>query len=317
MKKPLLSYTKKGLYCEKGNFYIDPQKPVDYAIISHGHADHARNGHLNYLCHHDTKAILYLRLGAKINIESVEYGERFKRNGVEISLLPAGHILGSAQISVSYKGEKWVVSGDYKTDKDPIAVDFEPVKCHTFITECTFGLPIYRWKEEALVINEIESWWKENQNKSKISVISAYSLGKAQRLLALIDPTIGRIYCHGAVHKMNNIFKNLGKLKNDFHHLTLSEKKDELIGGLIVAPPSSLNSGWANKLEPISIGIASGWMTIRGAKRRQNVDRGFVLSDHADWKGLNQAIKLTGAEKYYLYTWIHRYFSKMAFSEWL
>ncbi|MBC6410755.1 MAG: ligase-associated DNA damage response exonuclease [Ekhidna sp.] len=296
MKNPLLVFNSNGIYCPKGDFYIDPWKPVDKAIITHAHSDHAKAGHRHYLSHHDSKSILKQRLGWEIKLETKDYGEIIKINEVKVSLHPAGHILGSAQIRVEAGGEVWCVSGDYKTQPDPIAVNFEPVPCHTFITECTFGLPVYQWPDEAETITQIENWWKENQQKGKISLISAYSLGKAQRILALIDQSIGKIYCHGAVHTVNELYKRAKKLQGHFPYLSSEIKKEALIGTLIIAPPSAVGSSWAGKLKPLSVGAVSGWMMLRGSKRRQNVDRGFILSDHADWQGLNKAIRQTQSE---------------------
>jgi len=296
MAGPLLIFDNNGIYCSKGNFYIDPWKPVDKAIITHAHADHAKWGHKSYLSHPDSAPVLRQRLGPHIQLETKKYGESFTLNGVQVSLHPAGHILGSAQVRVSHKGEVWVVSGDYKLQPDPIAEHFEPIRCHTFITECTFGLPVYKWPNETEVIKQIESWWRQNQGLGKVSLISAYALGKAQRVLSSLDPAIGAIYCHGAVHTVNEIFQKQGKLEGDFRYLSNDVKKEELLGSLVVAPPSAVGSSWASKLKPLSVGIGSGWMMIRGSKRRQNVDRGFILSDHADWQGLNDAVKQTGAE---------------------
>ncbi|NQZ74981.1 MAG: ligase-associated DNA damage response exonuclease [Ekhidna sp.] len=291
----LLSFTDKGIFCEQGDFYIDPWRPVKNAIITHGHSDHSRLGHTNYLTHTDSTPILKHRLGT-ISVEGIKYRESFFKNGVKVSLHPAGHILGSAQVRVEHKGEVWVASGDYKTGPDPVAEAFEPVKCHTFITECTFGLPVFRWPAEKSVIEEVESWWRSNIQQNKVSLLCAYALGKAQRVLSLIDPTIGPIYVHGAVHSINAIHRDGGFLEEDFPYLSNSIDKESLRDALIVAPPSAAGSTWANKLKPLSVAMASGWMLLRGSKRRRNVDRGFILSDHADWDGLNAAIKETGAE---------------------
>ncbi len=290
----LLAFTSSGIYCGKGNFFIDPWKPVDHALITHGHADHSRYGNKNYLAHQDSIPIIKHRLG-DINIQGVPYGESFVKNGVKVSFHPAGHLLGSAQIRVEHKGEVWVASGDYKATTDPIAEDYEPVKCHTFITECTFGLPVYNWPEENQVIKEIEDWWKQNQQIGKASLISAYSLGKAQRILALVNEDIGPIYCHGAVQAMNDVFRKSNHLHSRSNYLDDGVSKEDLSRALIIAPPSAIGSTWTRKLGPVSVGVASGWMMLRGSKRRQNVDRGFVLSDHADWEGLNEAIKATEA----------------------
>ncbi len=294
-KIPLLTFTKKGIYCKEGDFYIDPWQPVNDAIITHGHADHASWGHRRYLAHEDSVPILKHRLG-DLSIQGIPYDQPLIKNGVRVSLHPAGHVLGSAQIRVEYKGEIWVVSGDYKLQKDPIATDFEPVPCHTFITECTFGLPVYHWPESSQVIRDIESWWSNNQEKGKTSIITAYSLGKAQRILQEINPSIGPIYVHGAIHAMNEVFRGMGKLHSPAQYLDPEIPKSEVIGSLVIGTPSALNSSWVNRLKPFSTASASGWMMLRGSKRRRNVDRGFVISDHADWSGLNEAISSTKAE---------------------
>ncbi len=307
----LLEFNENGIFCPKGDFYIDPWKPVARAIITHGHSDHSRPGNKNYLCHQDSVPILKHRLG-EIAIESLTYGEKVSINGVSVSLYPAGHLLGSAQVRLEYQGEVWCVSGDYKLEPDPIAQNFEPVTCHTFITECTFGLPVYHWPKPEEVMKQVSDWWRSNQQDGKISLLSAYSLGKAQRILESLDDSIGPIYVHGAIHNLNDIYRRFGFLKKEMAYLSNEITKSDLEGSLVLAPPSAVGSSFARKLQPFSVGVASGWMTLRGSKRRQNVDRGFVLSDHADWSGLNQAIALTGANRIIC---THGYTS--VFSEWL
>lgn len=311
MKKPLLKFTSKGIYCEQADFFIDPWQQVSKAFITHGHADHARWGNKSYVCHIDAVEILKHRLG-KINVKGVAYNDTMIINGVKVSLHPAGHLLGSSQIRVEHKGQVWVASGDYKVHPDPIAEDFEPIKCHTFISECTFGLPIYNWPDPNKVIAEIESWWHKNQSEGVASVVSAYSLGKAQRVLQMIDESIGQIYVHGAVDPINKIHQKKGFLQKKIEHLSNKVTKEDLRKALVIAPSSALGSGWTRRIRPFSVGVASGWMMVRGSKRRVNVDRGFVLSDHADWAGLNTAIKETGAEKVIC---THGYTA--AFKEWL
>ncbi|HMJ46095.1 MAG TPA: hypothetical protein VK498_02110, partial [Ferruginibacter sp.] len=173
---PLIEFTDKGLYCPQGNFYIDPWKPVDRAVITHAHSDHARPGHKYYLCHHFTKPLLQLRLGEN-NYETIGWNETVFMNGVAVSLYPAGHIIGSSQVRVEYNGEVWVFSGDYKTEHDGLSTSFEPVKCNSFISECTFGLPIYKWKSQDQIFADIKNWIYKNQEEKKISVFIAYSLG--------------------------------------------------------------------------------------------------------------------------------------------
>jgi len=308
----LIELNKNGIYCAEAKVYIDPWKPVDRAFITHGHSDHSRQGHKAYVSTNASVPIIKHRLGSDINITGIAYGESISVNGVKFSFHPAGHILGSAQVKAEGKGEVWVVSGDYKTENDGISGSFESVKCTHFITESTFGLPVYKWKEQSEVFEEINNWWKENQAQGKTTIITAYSLGKAQRILHNIDDTIGKIYCHGAIAKMNEAIIASGiHLKKTFLVEGETKPKD-FAGSLIMAPPGALGSTWMKRFKNVSVGIASGWMMLRGARRRRGADRGFVLSDHCDWDGLNQAIAATGAENIYP---THGY--TQIFSRWL
>ena len=293
---PLIEFTDKGLYCPQGQFYIDPWKPVERAVITHAHSDHARWGSKYYLCHHFTKPILQLRLGDN-NYESVEWNETVLMNGVKISLHPAGHIIGSSQIRVEYNGEVWVVSGDYKTENDGISGGFEPVPCHTFITESTFGLPIYKWKQQPEIFSDIKNWVKENNAVGKTSVLIAYSLGKAQRLLAPLAETGLPIFLHGAVHNVHETLVKSGFNLPGVQRVVPSTTKEETKGNIVIAPSGADGSPWIKKFSPYSVGVCSGWMQVRGNKRRRNADAGFALSDHADWEGLLKAVKATGAQK--------------------
>lgn len=295
MENPLLVFDDNGIYCAIADVYLDPWKPVDKAIISHGHADHSRWGHKKYLTHHSNVPIIKHRLG-DIKVSGKEWNETFTINGVKFSLHPAGHIIGSSQIRVEYKGEIWVFSGDYKDEDDGLAVPFEPVKCHTFITECTFGLPAFKWQPQNEVFDEINSWWEQNREDGRTSVLFGYSLGKAQRLLKHLDPSIGKIYTHGAIENMTEVLRS----QLDFPEtarITRDVKKEEIRGNMVIAPPSAHGSPWIKKMTPYVTGSASGWMTFRGARRRRAIDRGFVLSDHCDWQGLLKSIKATEAEK--------------------
>jgi putative mRNA 3-end processing factor len=297
--KGLLVHTALGLYCPKADVYLDPWKPVKKAILSHGHADHARWGSSSYLCTPTAAPVIKYRLG-EINLETLPFGEEKLINGVSFSFHPAGHILGSAQIKVSYKGEIVVFSGDYKTANDGFSEAFEPVKCHTFITESTFGLPVYHWQDQKWVFNEMEEWCKNNRNNGHLSILYGYSLGKAQRILQGLPESVGPIFTHSTIEAVLNVMRNQGvSLKNTIpvnEHLT----RAELLSGVIIAPPAVQNSNWLKKFEPIRNGVVSGWMALRGARRRRNADKGFVLSDHADWEGLNEAISLTGAENVFV-----------------
>ncbi len=292
----MLEFTDKGIYCPRADIYIDPWKPVQRALITHGHSDHSRWGSQYYLCTRLAKPVIRHRLGP-VNLETVEYGEVRTINGVDFSFHPAGHIVGSAQIRVAYKGEVWVASGDYKLEDDGISGAFEPVRCHTFITESTFGLPVYRWKPQKDISAEINQWWKDNQAQDKISIITAYALGKAQRILTSIDPSIGPVFTHGAIENINEIIRAQGIKLPPTRRITPENRSKGYAGGLIIAPPSVIGSLWLRQFKQSSLGIASGWMAVRGSRRRRNADRGFVLSDHADWNGLNEAVRATGASR--------------------
>ena len=303
-KKPLLRFAKSGIYCPQADVYIDPWKRVDKALITHAHADHARWGMKQYLAHKDSVPVMRLRLGEEIDVQAVEFGEKIFINGVEISFHPAGHIIGSAQIRLAYKGEVWVVSGDYKVQDDGISGAFQPIACTHFITESTFGLPVYQWQPQAEVMQQINQWWAENAAAGRASLISAYSLGKAQRISEHLDRSIGPVFTHTAVENTNTVLRQhgislksttpIGKKGED------SYTKADFRNAIIIAPPGAIDSQWSKRFQPFSLGVASGWMNLRGARRRRAADRGFVLSDHADWAGLNRAVKATGAEQVFV-----------------
>ncbi|GGC73369.1 ligase-associated DNA damage response exonuclease [Undibacterium terreum] len=290
----LVTVRPEGLYCEPGDFYIDPWRPVSRAIITHAHSDHARIGHQHYLTAAAGVGILKSRLG-EINIEGLPYGQELIHNGVCISLHPAGHVLGSAQVRLEYKGEIWVASGDYKLEADGTCTAFEPVRCDTFITESTFGLPIYRWQAQQEIYQDINRWWSRNKEEGRTSVLFCYSFGKAQRILHGLDSSIGSIVCHGAVQALNQIYRDAGIVLPPTKMVDEIHDKSELKQAIVIAPPSAGNSPWIKRFGDYSDAFASGWMQLRGARRRRGVDRGFVLSDHADWPGLMQAIQATGA----------------------
>ncbi len=301
MKKGnLISLTTRGLYCKRGDFYIDPWLPVDKAVVTHAHADHAYRGSKNYLVAAEGESLARIRLDPESTISSQSYGTVTDINGVKLSFHPAGHILGSAQVRVEYKGEIWVASGDYKLTPDATCAPFEPVKCNYFITEATFGLPIYTWPSPRSVFAEIDEWWKRNRENGKSSVIFAYSLGKAQRILNGVDRTIGRIFTHGSVERLTQAYRESRVDLPETTYVGSVTKKKEFAGSLIVAPPSAQMSTWMKRFGPQSTGFASGWMMVRGARRRRAVDRGFVLSDHADWPELLTAIRATDAETVYV-----------------
>lgn len=293
----LIRPTTSGLYCEPGNFYIDPWQPVERAVLTHAHADHTYRGSQSYLASHEGRRLFRARLGDEAYIETMPYGETREINGVRVSLHPAGHVLGSAQVRVEHRGEVWVASGDYKTVPDPTCAPFEPVRCHAFITEATFGLPIYRWPDPAIVFEEMNQWWRLNRERGKASLVLAYALGKAQRVLAGVDPSIGSIFTHGAVEHLTEKYRASGVALPPTTYVGSVTKKSEFAGALIVAPPGAEGSTWTRRFGTYSSGFASGWMKIRGARRRRAADRGFVLSDHADWGELQTAIAATGAEQ--------------------
>lgn len=301
MKKgSLISLTARGLYCQRGGFYIDPWRPVEVAVLTHTHSDHAYRGSKRYVVTDVSEQLARIRLDPEANIATRKYGEMTAVNGVKVSFHPAGHIIGSAQVRVEHKGEVWVVSGDYKLTADPTCAPFEPVKCNSFITEATFGLPIYRWPPVSQVFGDISDWWRRNQAREKASVIFAYSLGKAQRVLAGVDRSIGRIYTHGAVERLTQAYRDAGVDLADTIYAGSVTNRKEYIGSLVVAPPSAQASTWLRRFGSPSTGFASGWMMVRGARRQRAVDRGFVLSDHADWPELQKAIFATEAETVYV-----------------
>jgi len=296
---PLIEFTDRGLYCPQGAFYIDPWRPVDKAIITHAHSDHARAGSGSYLCHKLTLPLLRLRLGDH-PYQSLEWGESITLNGVKVSLHPAGHIIGSSQVRIEYRGEVWVVSGDYKTENDGISGAFEPVPCHTFITESTFGLPIYNWKPQKEIFSSIQSWVKKNQAAGKTSVLIAYSLGKAQRILPCLSEVSDRIFLHGAVWNVHQTLVDAGIILPPVQRVHLDAPKETYKNSVVIAPSGADESPWIRRFQPFEVGVCSGWMQVRGNVRRRNADAGYALSDHADWKGLLSAIKATKAEKVFV-----------------
>ncbi len=296
----LLQLDRFGLHCEVGGFYIDPTKAVDRALITHAHADHARAGCCHYLCASRGEGLLGQRLGRSASIESIDYGRSRVISGVTVSFHPSGHILGAAQIRVEYRGEVWVVSGDYKVEDDPTCDAFEAVPCHTFVSECTFGLPIYRWPRAERVSHEINQWWRRNRSEGRHSFLYGYSLGKAQRLLAALDPAIGSIYVHPAVRDLLPYYREAGVSLPEVTLVSKDLLRQEKRGALVVVPPAAADSKYVHDVGAISSGFASGWTLVRGSNRRSRMRRGFVVSDHADWTGLTSAIQSTGAERVFL-----------------
>ncbi|MEP6740204.1 MAG: ligase-associated DNA damage response exonuclease [Caldimonas sp.] len=304
MADDLIVQRREGLYCPAGDFYIDPWRPVQRAVITHAHADHARRGHAHYLAAAPAEGVLRSRLD-EIDLQTLPYGETIDHFGVRLSFHPAGHVLGSAQVRLEHAGRVWVASGDYYVaganadarEDNATCAPFEPVPCHCFITESTFGLPIYRWQPQAELFASIDAWWRGNAEAGRASLLMGYSFGKAQRILKGVDASIGPIFVHGAVEPLNRAYRAAGVSLPATRIATEVSDKSAFKGALIVAPPSVQGSTWTRRFGDYSDAFASGWMQLRGARRRRSVDRGFVLSDHADWPGLQRAIAATGAER--------------------
>jgi len=295
MASPLVEPTEHGLYCAAGDFHVDPWRPVPRAVVTHAHSDHATWGCDTYLCASRGLDVLSQRLAPGASIEGLDWNTPVDINGVRVSLHPAGHILGSAQVRLEHNGAVTVVSGDYKTDPDPTCDAFEPVRCDVFITESTFGLPIYRWPAQREVFDEINAWWRECQTSGRTAVLFAYALGKAQRLLAGVDRSIGPILVHGALTRFDDAYRAAGVDLPPIERASTENAKATRGRALVLAPPSANDSRWLRKFGPVSLAMASGWMRIRGTRRRRALDRGFVLSDHCDWPSLLHAIRATGA----------------------
>jgi len=297
----LVTRRPQGLFCEPGGFYIDPWLPVERAVITHAHADHCRPGHGSYLAHRDGLGLMRARLGDDAALEGLAYGETRRIGDVSLSLHPAGHVLGSAQVRIKHRGEVWIVAGDYFVsgtgDVNTTCAPFEPVRCDVFVTESTFGLPIYRWAPQTEVLDEMRAWWAGCAAEGRHALLMGYSLGKAQRLLAgLATPDApGPVLVHGAVARLNEAYREAGVALPDVGTITPETNFKAVRGALVIAPPAVQGSRWARAMGAHSDAFASGWMRLRGARRRRGVDRGFVFSDHADWPGLLSAIAATGA----------------------
>lgn len=289
--------TPSGLFCEPGNFFIDPWQAVERAVVTHAHSDHASPGSQSYLCAAPGETVLRRRIpGARI--ETLPYGEAVTLGDTRVSFHPAGHILGSSQIRVEHRGEVWVASGDYKRQPDPTCAPFEPVRCDTFITEATFALPIYTWDPGASVIDEIVEWWRANREEERPSVVFCYVLGKAQRILAeLADRAEGAIHLHGAMAALTEAYREAGIAMAPAERITEGMRGKALARSLVLAPLSARGTPWMRRLPNASIGFASGLMRVRGVRRQRAFDRGFVLSDHADWPALLETIAETGASR--------------------
>lgn len=295
---PLIEATNQGLVCAAGGFVIDPWKQTRISLITHAHADHARRVADIYYASESSVPLLRKRLGDDLDIRGVAFGEKLTFNDTTVSFHPAGHVLGSAQIRVERADEVWVFTGDFKRDADPSCEAFELVPCNTFITEATFALPVYRWQPGHVVAREIHDWWQLMKSTKRPAVLFAYSLGKAQRVLAELTAfTDEEVFVHGAVHPLTEIYREAGIHMLPTRPIDLTDRQQDYRGRLIVAPPGASGTAWMRRFKNASTGFCSGWMRVRGNRRRQGYDRGFVLSDHADWPGLLQTIEETGATR--------------------
>ncbi|MHA2029802.1 MAG: ligase-associated DNA damage response exonuclease [Candidatus Kariarchaeaceae archaeon] len=298
----LLTLDNNGLYCSQGDFYIDPWKPVKQAIITHAHADHLKPGSKKYFVTTKGRRITEHRLKETepYEMQDFDFNETFQLNGVDISFHPAGHVLGSAQVRIEHNGEVWVNTGDYKRATDPTCKNFELVKCDVFITEATFGVPIYRWDPGEIIADQILHWWSKNSDEGRPSVLFTYALGKAQRVLGeLARLSDNSVYLHGALDAITTIYRNEGVKLLDTE-LIPKKSKEKFSTDLILAPPSAYRSPWMKRFKNNSTAFASGWMRVRGRRRMQGYDKGFVLSDHADWPNLVRTVKQTDASKIYI-----------------
>lgn len=299
----LLASDERGLRCGAGDFHLDPWKPAARAVITHAHADHARGGHGEYICTPGAAAVIRARISPDLNITELDYHEPLDLGAVRLTFHPAGHVLGSAQARLERRdtGEVWVATGDYKTDPDPTCQPFEAVPCDVFITETTFALPIYRWRPQEEIAREINDWWRANRDAGRTSFVYAYALGKAQRVIALLDRSIAPVAAHGAVKKVCDVYAGRGV---DLGEVLYARKETapeiRSRGALIVAPPSVDGTPWPRRFRGPNgsrTAFASGWMRVRGRRRWRAADRGFVLSDHADWPGLLRTVEKTGARR--------------------
>jgi putative mRNA 3-end processing factor len=300
MRPEIVVQRPEGLYCPAGGFFVDPWRKVERAVITHAHADHARKGHRHYLCAATGVGVLRARLGP-VEVLGLPWGEPLQVGDARVSLHPAGHILGSAQVRIEVAGEVWVVAGDYclsvRGDRNPTCEPFDPVPCHCFVTEATFGLPIYRWPPHADVFGDMNAWWHANAQAGEASVVGAYSLGKTQHVLAGIEPTIGPIYVHPAAEAINAAHVAEGVALPATRAWSELDDPAALRGALVVAPPTAQAPWRWQRTTRVREAFASGWMQLHKARHRAGLDRGFVLSDHADWPGLLAAVAATGCER--------------------
>ncbi|MFK7741329.1 MAG: ligase-associated DNA damage response exonuclease [Planctomycetota bacterium] len=297
MPLDLLTPARGGLHCAAGGFCIDPLGEVEpVSVVTHAHSDHARAVADVVHCSREGERVLRRRVGDGPEIVAHEWGERFRLGKADVSLHPAGHIRGSAQVRVQADGETWVVSGDYKRESDPTCTPFEVVPCDVFVTEATFALPIYRWLPTEVVVQQIYEWWQDNAARGRCSMLFCYALGKAQRVLAGLRAHTERpVYVHGAVEPLTEAYREDGV--EMLPTMPIEERKDGFVGELVMAPPSASRSPWMRRFKNVQTGFASGWMRVRGVRRGRGWDRGFVLSDHADWPGIVETVAATGARR--------------------
>ncbi len=293
----LLRVTPAGLYCDRGDFWIDPRRAVHRAVVTHAHGDHLAHKCKNYFTSKTGELLARERVGNGADIQGLEFGETLRLNEVEVSMFPAGHILGSAQVRVQAGDDVWVVSGDYKLEKCTTCEPFETVRCNTFISEATFALPIYKWQSSSSVFSEMDGWWRANQAAGKSSVVFAYALGKAQRIIAGVDNTIGPILVHDSVRRFVEIYRAVGISLPEVFPATATNLKRFAGQALIVTPSAGMKTLSRASIGPYSTAFASGWMLLKNSIYRFKVDRGFVISDHADWEGLLTAIEATQASR--------------------
>lgn len=292
----ILIQRPEGIYCPAGDFYIDPKRSVPRALITHGHSDHARKGSKSYLCHEDSINILKLRLGENLKYQGIKYGKKIQIGDAIVSFHPAGHILGSAQIRIEVKGEVWAISGDYKTLPDSTCPGFEPIFCNVFVTESTFALPIYHWKEDSEIFKEILSFWENNRKNNLTSIIHAYSLGKTQRILSGLKEKPGDIYLEEAGYRLSQAYEMSGVLFPEYKLISeITNRNPKDPKPLLIIPPGTDLSPWKKHIGKYNAWFASGW--IRTNQENPFSKTGFILSDHADWNGLNSAVRHTNANR--------------------
>ena len=298
-KQTLITNKSHGLYCKPANTWIDPYKPVEKAIITHAHSDHFTHGCKEYICSIETGLLLKKRFGKNINLKTIDYDKNFLINGINFSLHPSGHILGSSQIKIMAGSEKWLLTGDLKRQKDKTCKSYEKLKTDFLICESTFGLPIFNWEPTKKIIDHITKW--VNQSDDSTSILFCYSLGKAQRLLSELNiHNFKNIYVHKSINNMNMIYKSLGIELAETTIFDNDLEINSLKNSLLLLPPSLNNRNFLKKFKRVQTGFASGWMSIRALKKRSGFDKGFIISDHADWNGLIKTIKESKAKRVFL-----------------